>query len=139
MTPGELASLRGAGAQILTGLDAATVLNNVLAAAKEYAEVREVETTKRAQIEARKAVALAEIEARRELFITYLERSFDEREKNFAELFRALDAAMKSDTGQVAEILGAITTLAASSPFKDLHDPVAVRNALDDPNHEWEV
>lgn len=139
MTPGELASLRGAGSQILTGLDAATVLNNVLAVAKEYAEVREVETTKRAQIEARKAVALAEIEARRELFITYLERSFDEREKNFAELFRALDAAMKSDAGQVAEILGAITTLAASSPFKDLHDPVAVRNALDDPNHEWEV
>ena len=68
----------------------------------------------------------------------YLERSFDERQKNFADLFAALDTAMQSG-GDVAMILGAITTLAASSPFKDLHDIDLVRKNLADPDHEWTV
>lgn len=119
--------------------DAVDLLNRIVASAQEYLVVREVEQTKRDTIEATKQVALAEIHARTELFLTYLDKSFDEREDNFAKLFAALDKAMGAGVGNVAEILGAITTLAASSPFKDLRDPVQVRAALEDPNHEWDV
>ena len=96
------------------------------------------EATKQETIRARKDVELKEIHAKSELFMMYLERSFDERQKNFADLFAALDTAMQSG-GDVAMILGAITTLAASSPFKDLHDIDLVRKNLADPDHEWTV
>lgn len=131
----------GAGkvVSVASAADAVGVLNNIIDSAQEYLEVREVERTKRDKIEADKQVALETIHARSELFLTYLDRSFDEREANFANLFAALDKAMTEGVGSVSEILGAITTLAAASPFKDLHDPIKVRKALDDPDHEWDV
>jgi hypothetical protein len=124
---------------VVSPADAMSVLNLIIDSAQEYLQVREVERTKRDKIAANKKVALKTIHDRSELFLTYLDRSFDEREKNFANLFGALDKAMTEGVGNVAEILGAITTLAAASPFKDLHDPVRVREALDDPDHEWDV
>jgi hypothetical protein len=122
-----------------TPFDAALALKQVIDAAQQYLETREQEITKRAQIAAWESVTLAEIAAKEQIFLTYLTRSFDERERNFAELFQALDKAMASGTGDVAHILGAITTLAAKSPFNDLHDIELVKNALNDPDHEWTV
>ena len=125
----------GAGSAVF---DAVAILNQIVDAAQDYLTVREVEATKQATIRARKEVDLEEIHAKSDLFMTYLSRSFDERQKNFAELFAALDKAMQSG-GDVALVLGAITTLAASSPFKDLHDIDLVRRNLADPDHEWTV
>lgn len=122
-----------------TPFDAGLALKQVVDAAQHYLETREQEITKRAQIHAWEAMTIAEIKAKEQLFLTYLHRSFDERERNFAELFQALDKAMSSDAGDVAHILGAITTLAAKSPFNDLHDIELVRSAYEDPNHEWAV
>jgi len=119
--------------------DALALVNVMASAVQGYLSLRENERTTRELIEAQKQVALAEIAERREVFLTYLDRSFDERERNFASLFDALDRAMRDGTGNAAEVLGAITTLAASVPFKDLHDPVAVRKALSDPDHAWDV
>lgn len=121
-----------------TVFDAVAILNQIVDAAQDYLTVREVESTKQATIRARKEVDLKEIHAKSDLFMTYLHRSFDERQKNFAELFAALDKAMQSG-GDVALVLGSITTLAASSPFKDLHDIDLVRKNLADPDHEWTV
>ncbi|WP_062381180.1 hypothetical protein [Demequina pelophila] len=140
MSKGQIIPKKGAGGALPhSALEALAVLNTIVDAAQEYAQVREAEQTKRDVIEAQKQVALAEIHARSELFLTYLDRSFDEREKNFENLFAALDKAMTDGGGNVAEILGSITTLAAASPFKDLHDPVQVRAALDDPDKVWDV
>jgi hypothetical protein len=125
----------GMGASVF---DALGVVNQIVDAAQNYLTVRQVEATKQETIRARKDVELKEIHAKSELFMMYLERSFDERQKNFADLFAALDTAMQSG-GDVAMILGAITTLAASSPFKDLHDIDLVRKNLADPDHEWTV
>ncbi len=122
-----------------TPFDAALALKQVIDAAQQFLETREQEITKRAQIQAWEAATLAEISAKEQVFLTYLNRSFDERERNFAELFQALDKAMASETGDVAHVLGAITTLAAKSPFNDLHDIQFVENALNDPDHEWSV
>jgi len=118
--------------------NAVGVLSQILDAAQDYLIVRETEATKQEAIRARKEVDLSEIHAKRELFLTYLHRSFDERRKNFKELFDSLDKAMQNG-GDVASILGAITTLAASSPFKDLHNVELVRRNLADPDHEWTV
>ncbi len=122
-----------------TPLDAGLALKQVIDAAQHYLETREQEISKRAEISAWEATTLAEIAAKEQIFLTYLNRSFDERERNFAELFQALDKAMTSGPGDVAHILGAITTLAAKSPFADLHDIELVKNSLNDPHHEWRV
>lgn len=129
----------GRALTVSSPIDVANLLKDVLDAAQAYAVTREEEATKREAIAARRDVLLSEIEAKRELFITYLNRSFDERERNFEKLFAVLDEALGGDGSQVASILGSITTLAASSPFKELHDIEFVRAAVQDPDHVWDV
>lgn len=119
-------------------LDAVVLLNQIVDAAHDYLTVRETEATKREAIRRQAEVDLNEIHAKSEIFLTYLRDSFDERQKNFRELFGALDRAMQKGE-DVSQILGAITTLAASSPFRDLHDIELVRKNLAEPDHEWTV
>jgi hypothetical protein len=123
----------------VTGLDAMTAINQVVGAITEWVQVHETETTKRELIRAQERAVIAEIHARRELFLSYLDRSFDERQRAFHELFRALDRAMDADPAAVASILGSITALAAKSPFADLADIDLVKSNLADPDHEWAV
>lgn len=120
-------------------LSAATVLDEIVKLTKEWVQVHEDEITKRAQIEADAKVTIAKIHAQRDLFLSYLDKTFDEREKNFEELFARLDVALANQPDAVGVILSSITTLALKSPFADLHDPVAVRQKLADPAAEWEV
>ena len=120
-------------------LSAANVLNDIVELVREWIQVHEDETTKRAQIAADGEVKIEEIHARRDLFLTYLDKTFDEREKNFEQLFARLDDALANNADAVVVILSSITTLALKSPFADLHDPIALRQKLDDPEAEWEV
>lgn len=120
-----------------TAINALAALSEIVGAVGEWIEVHEQETTKREAIRARERVLVAEIHAKSQLFLTYLDRSFDERERAFLRLFDALDQAMSSNLADVASILGAITTLAARSPFADLADIDLVRSNLDNPHHEW--
>lgn len=120
-------------------LAAASLLEEIVKLAEEWITVHEEETTKRVQIEAEAEIKLAEINARRDLFLTYLDKTFDEREKNFDRLFTRLDDALANKPEAVGVILSSITTLALKSPFADLHDPVALRQKLDDPAAEWPV
>jgi hypothetical protein len=124
---------------LATGLDAMAVVNQIVGAVNEWVRVHETETTKRELIRAKENVVVTEIQARRELFLTYLDRSFDERERAFNELFRALDRAMASDPTAVAGILGSITALASKNPFADLVDIDLVKTNLANPDHEWAV
>lgn len=120
-------------------LSAANILDEIFALARECIQVHEDETTKRAQIAADAEVKIAEIHARSGLFLTYLDKTFDEREKNFEQLFALLDDALANNANAVGGILSSITTLALKSPFADLRDPIAVRQKLDDPEAKWEV
>lgn len=122
---------------LLTGLDAMGIVNGIIEAASEWVQVHETESTKRAYISSWERATVEEIHARRDVFLTYLERSFDERDRAFHKLFSALDTAMTSDTQQVAAILGAITTLASRSPFADLGNIELVKDRLADPGFEW--
>ena len=118
---------------------AAECFRDVVEAYTEYKIVAEQEHTKRRGIEAWEKATIADIQAKRDALIEYLEGSFDERAKNFYFLFKKVDEAIAiGDNNQLALAMTSITEIAKSSPFKDLADLTSVRAALDDPEHEWE-
>ncbi len=114
-------------------------LREMVEACTEYGKTAEVERTKRQEITAWEKTTIAEIRAKRDLIMAYLDRSFDERAENFRCLFEVVDRAIiTGDNQQLALTLNSITELAKSSPFKDLASLSYVRKALKDPNHVWE-
>lgn len=123
--------------RVVYGLDAVSVLKEIVGLANRWIDVHEAEVTKRAVIAARERTLIEELHARRDLFLAYLDRAFDERERAFNELFRALDRAMDTDAASVAAVLGSITALARKSPFDDLGDLDLVKQNLADPNYVW--
>lgn len=117
---------------------AAECFRDVVEAYTEYKIVAEQEQTKRRGIEAWEKATIADIQAKRDALINYLEGSFDERAKNFKFLFEKVDEAIAiGDNNQLALAMTSITEIANSSPFKDLANLTSVRAALDDPEHEW--
>jgi hypothetical protein len=142
MSKAKLVDVGKAGVKSIkfTDVDPTRVVEEMARVYREYHEVREKEHTKRVAIQAKEQVALAEIAAKRELFLEYLTRSFDERAANFSALFARLDVALeKGDTQALAVLTNAISDLAKSSPFKDLVTIEATRKALRDADHEWDV
>ncbi|MEG4574540.1 hypothetical protein QUA56_17865 [Microcoleus sp. N3A4] len=118
---------------------AAECFRDVVEAYTEYKIVAEQEQTKRRGIEAWEKATIADIQAKRDALINYLECSFDERTKNFNFLFKKVDEAIAiGDNNQLALAMTSITEIAKSSPLKDLADLTSVRAALEDPDHEWE-
>jgi|SRR4051794_13248270 len=115
------------------------VIHQVVTLGRDWAQVHDAETTKRAEIAANADVTIAEIHARRDLFLTYLDKSFDERARTFDQLFDRLDKALAGNPELVPSILASISALAHKSPFADLHDPQLLRRMLEDPDHEWTV
>jgi hypothetical protein len=121
-------------------INPAECLQQLMLAYTEYKIVAEQEQTKRREIEAWEKTTLAEIKAKRDVLITYLEHSFDERSENFRQLFQIVDSSISTGNNeQLVLALHSITELAKSSPFKALADLSSVRAALNDPNHVWEL
>lgn len=90
-------------------------------------------------IEAWEKATIADIKAKRDDLINYLECSFDQRAKNFNFLFKKVHEAIAiGDNNQLALAMTSITEIAKSSLFKDIADLTSVRAALDDPDHEGE-
>jgi len=115
-----------------------TCFDRVASAHTEYVQIAEHERTKRGEIEAWEQTTLAKINAQRDLLIAYLDRSFDERARNFQALFNGVDQAIAAGNHeQLALTLNSIVDLAKSSPFKELADLASVRAKLNDPDHEW--
>lgn len=81
------------------------------------------ERTRQAEIRAESEAELARIAAQRDIILSYLDRSFDERRTNFDELFRRIDRGIEEGRLEVvAASLDALVKLADSSPFKALGD-----------------
>lgn len=106
---------------------------------RECIVTHEVEQTKRRQIVNAERATIKEIEAKREILMAYLDKSFDERKCNFARLFDALDTAIEvNNTEVMAYTLNSIIELGKSSPFKDLASVSKFRKALEDPDKRFE-
>jgi hypothetical protein len=116
------------------------VFDEIMEVIKEYLNIREIEETKRREIEAIENITIQEIKTKREILIKYLELSFDERSNNFKRLFDTVDSAVSSHDNQtLALTLNSIVELAKSSPFKDIANLSNVRLALEDSDHIWEL
>ena len=117
----------------------AQCLKEIVTAYTDYLKVAEEQRTKRDKIKAWEQETLATIKAQRDFLITYLDRSFDERSKNFQALFAVIEEAISTGNNeQLALSLHSLTELAKSSPFQELTNLNSVRAALDDPEHKWE-
>ncbi|MFD0575069.1 hypothetical protein [Dactylosporangium darangshiense] len=102
----------------------------VVASAREWYTVVAQEATRREEIRAWEKSQLEIIKVQRDFLLTALDKTFDERRENFRRLFDDLDAVLVSDrddaAARAADLLGAITDLARTSPFKDLKSPALV-------------
>ncbi len=95
------------------------VLNLVVESYVECYKAAEWGKTERARIQASEKTALEEIKAKKEMFMAYLDKSFDERKGNFERLFGILDRAIdRNDPDTAAQALASITELGKSSPFR---------------------
>jgi len=124
---------------IATPAEALTMIDDLVKMTGEVEKFREAQKTKRTAIEAEKDVALARLQAQKELLLEYLDKTFDERKLNFQKYFDVIDDALvKGNTKQLAMGLNSINELAQSSPFKDLANIDQVGKALEDKNYEWD-
>lgn len=106
------------------------VFNLVVESANQWVTVVAQEQTKRQGFATWERTQLEIIAVQKEFLLNALDKTFDERKENFRRLFDDLDTALTSQAddaaARVADILGTITDLAKTSPFKDLKSPEIV-------------
>ena len=106
-------------------------LGNVGGQLLDLLKSKEENKTERERIRADKEKTLAQIEATKEVLMTFLNRSFDERAIVLKKSFEAMDVAIKNnDIQALACTVQSVTSLAAQSPFTALMDARNVRNSL---------
>lgn len=123
----------------LSQLDPQRLVEELVRAARDVVVCLEEQETRRQEIAAREQVALTDLRDRRELLLRYLKESFDERRELFARLFQQADQALaQRDPAALQSTLIALTTLASTSPFRDLVSLEATRAALKR-GEPWEI
>lgn len=114
-------------------------IQQILFAYSEYKKVALEEKTKREGIAAWERVTLEKIKSQRKLLLSFIDRSFEERARNFEYLFSLADQAIASQNNkELSLVLEKITELAKTSPFQDLTDVSSVQAALSNPDHKWQ-
>lgn len=111
------------GTITLPTADVFSALNQLVTAAREYTQVREIERTKRSLIAAEEQIQVGRIKAAEEVLQQYFDRVFVERSSIKEELFSRLDLAMESgDPEMVSSVVDGIVGLAKSSPLAGIED-----------------
>lgn len=120
--------------------DIAQVAQKVSQDVKDYLIIAEQEQTKRVQIKSDCKKELARIEAIRSTFEMFLDRSFDERRRNFEELFVLVKGSIDlGDLKTLESSLNAVVELAKVSPLAEAKSLASLRSAMDDPDHEFTI
>lgn len=110
---------------------ALNTLNNLYNKYVELEKAREEYKTERDRIQADKEKALDQIAAIKDVLMTYLNRSFDERAIMIKQNFEVIDTAIASNNMEALAItVQSVNTLVAQSPFKALVDLAQVRREL---------
>ena len=121
-------------------LDVSAAFVQVVDAYSEMKRVREQETTRRREIESDERVQLAQILAKQQQFLTFLDKSFDEQAENFRVLFQRMDMAQqRGDVAGMGLLLEGIVDIAKTSPFADLLDVKNVQAMLANPDHHYRL
>jgi hypothetical protein len=107
----------------IANADAFVALNQIVAAAREYGQIRQSEVTKRAAIAAEEHVQVDRIRAAEGVLKLYFDRVFEERANTNGEMFARLDEAMESGDPQLVHaVVRGIVDLAQASPLSGLED-----------------
>ncbi|MFC8697914.1 hypothetical protein [Streptomyces parvus] len=122
------------------GADGFTALNQLVEAARERIHIHEVESTKRARLEAYEATEVARIKAAEAVLKGYFSQVFAERRRIHDEMFARLDKALDEGNGEALQtVVRGIVDIAKSSPLAAIGDLSQVRAALDDPDQVWDL
>lgn len=134
---GKVVSKSGKVVDAITGFDA---LGQLVEAAQEAHTIAQVESTKRARLQAYEATEVARIKAGSEILRDYFDRVFAERRELHRELFERLDVALESGNNEALKaVTQGIVDVARSSPLAEVGDLGQIRAALDDPEQVWEL
>lgn len=134
------ASAVARGARAVTPTQGFDALNQIVNSARECFAIHQVETTKRAKLDAYQVTEVARIKAAESILKDYFAGIFAERRSTFEGLFAGLDAALEGSDGERVNLMvRGIVDLAKSSPLADLGDLGKIREALDNPNQVWEL
>lgn len=107
---------------------------------KEYLIIAEQEQTKRSAIEASYGIEIEKIEAIRSTLEHFLDRSFEERRRNFEDLFSVVRSSMeKGDLKSLELSLSAVVEMAKVSPLAEAKSLASLKSAMDDPDHEFTI
>lgn len=121
-------------------MDGFAALNQIVEAARECIHIHQVESTKRARLEAYEATEVARIRAAESVLKDYFTQAFAERRTVFEEMFARLDRALDEGNGEVLHtVVRGIVDIAKTSPLADVGDLSQIRAALDDPDQVWEL
>lgn len=128
------------GKKISTPEAAIELINTFTKATEDVIRFTEIQKSRRAEIQAEAKVRIAEIDAMKDVIMTYLNKTFDERSKIFAKQFECVDKALaEGDVNFLAVSLNSITELAKSSPFKALTDINVVQKQLSNKNTVFDI
>jgi hypothetical protein len=128
------------GKGVAPAVDAFAALHEVVQGTLDYLRLREVERTKRAQIDARCVLETQRIRSAEGILRDYFRQVFAERANSFDELLERLDRATDAGDGaRASQTLDAIVAIAKHSPLADLGDLEQLRAALSNPDHVWEL
>lgn len=111
---------------------AASVFKDVLSAVKEYKLTKLQVEVDIARIEAERDTAIAIIQAKREMMVTYFEKAYAERDRSFTKGFELLDYAI--ETGNMDVLNGALTVIVKTIESSPLADFAAFNKAIQDPD-----
>jgi hypothetical protein len=107
----------GAPVQLVNGVS--TVLTSIT----DYLKIAEQEKTKRTEIVAKRDVAIAAIQAQREMISELMQYTFQERAMVLQKQFDVLDHAIANgNVDMVNSSLSAMVSVIQSSPFKNVQD-----------------
>lgn len=139
-TPAKRGQIVQPASPSLVPLEAAQVFTQVVTAYCNMKQVGDQEATKRREIEADERLELGRIHAQQAVLLDYLDKSFAERDVNFRELFRQVDAAQeRGDSAAFGQLLEGIVDLAKTTPFGDLLDLKKVEALLADKQHHHRI
>ncbi len=119
-------------------LESLQILLSITNACKEYYLIVEEEKTKRKELNILEKEAITTIEAKKALLMTYLNRSFNEREQILSFLLEKINFALETgDNQQLEMFLSSVIGLAKINPLIPLTNYTSFQQKLNDPNYEW--
>lgn len=99
----------------------------------DYLKIRESEQTKRVEIGARRDAAVAAIQAQKEMLLSVIQGTYNERALLIHENFKLLDKAIeKGDPALIGQFMGNIAGVAQSNALKQIGEASSMLPKQDD-------